>query len=97
MNHLAYIGRRMKEASSWAGTACFLLGVLHVGASADLVNAILGVVVAVGSVIAVLVPDGPSPSPALPQPAVQPPQVFPAGSKTTAELNAAEFDRNRRG
>ncbi len=55
MNTLAYLGARMKEASSWAGAAGFMLGVMHVGASADLENAIAGVVAAVGGLIGVVI------------------------------------------
>ena len=58
MNTLAYLGARLKEASSWGGAAAFILGALHFGASPDLVNAALGVVAAIGGLIAVLVPEG---------------------------------------
>ena len=58
MNTLAYLGTRMTEASSWAGGAAIILGALHLGASPDLVNATLGVVAALGGLIAVLVPEG---------------------------------------
>ena len=58
MNTLAYLGTRMTEASSWAGVAAFILSALHLSASPDLVNAALGVVAALGSLIAVLVPEG---------------------------------------
>ena len=54
---LAYLGARMKEASSWAGTVGVVLGLLHIGASPDLVNAGLGAVAAIGGLIAVLVPE----------------------------------------
>ena len=58
MNTLAYLGARLKEASTWGGTAAFLLGTLHLSVSPDLVNAVLGVIVAIGGLIAVLVPEG---------------------------------------
>ncbi|MGC2411757.1 MAG: hypothetical protein WA459_03545 [Stellaceae bacterium] len=58
MNTLAYLGARMKEASSWGGAAAFVLGALHASASPDLVNAALGLIAAVGGLIAVLVPEG---------------------------------------
>jgi hypothetical protein len=63
MNKLAYLGERMKEASSWGGTAALLLGALHVAASPDLINAGLGVIAAVGGLIAILVPEGSSATP----------------------------------
>lgn len=55
---LAYLGQRMKEASSWGGTALMLLAALHISANPDLVNAGLGVIAAIGGLIAVLVPEG---------------------------------------
>ena len=58
MNTLAYLGARLKEASSWGGTAAFLLGALHLSVSPDLVNGVLGVIAAIGGLIAVLVPEG---------------------------------------
>jgi hypothetical protein len=58
MNTLAYLGTRLTEASSWAGVASIILGALHLSASPDLVNAGLGVVAALGGLIAVLVPEG---------------------------------------
>jgi len=58
MNTVAYLGARMKEASSWGGTAAFILAALHLSASPDLVNAALGAVAATGGLIAILVPEG---------------------------------------
>ena len=58
MNTLAYLGARLKDASTWGGTAAFLLGALHLSVSPDLVNGVLGVVAAIGGLIAVLVPEG---------------------------------------
>jgi len=58
MNTLAYLGARLKEASTWGGTAAFLLGTLHLSVSPDLVNGVLGVIAAIGGLIAVLVPEG---------------------------------------
>ncbi len=57
MNTLAYLGARMKEASSWAGAAGFMLGVMHVSNNAEVGNAIVGVIVALGSLVAVLIPE----------------------------------------
>ncbi len=57
MNTLAYLAARMKEASSWAGAVGIILGMAHVTASTDLINASLGVVAAAGGLIAVLVPE----------------------------------------
>jgi hypothetical protein len=61
MNTLAYLAERMKEASSWSGAAVFVLGALHLSASPDLVNGALGVIAALGGLIAVVVPEGGSP------------------------------------
>jgi hypothetical protein len=58
MDTLAYVGARLKEASSWGGSAAFILGAAHLSASPDLVNATLGVIAAIGGLIAVLVPEG---------------------------------------
>lgn len=58
MNTLAYLGARLPEASSWSGAAAFILAALHLSASPDLVNAALGVIAALGGLIAVLVPEG---------------------------------------
>jgi hypothetical protein len=63
MNTLAYLGARMREASSWGGGAAILLAVLHVSASPDLISAALGLVAAIGGLIAVLVPEGGSAAP----------------------------------
>jgi hypothetical protein len=63
MNTLAYLAARMREASSWSGGAAILLGALHVGASPDLINAALGLIAAIGGLIAVLAPEGGSTSP----------------------------------
>lgn len=54
---IAYIAARLKEASSWSGAAATLLAALHIAASPSLVNAVLGVLAAIGGVIAVLVPE----------------------------------------
>ncbi len=58
MNTVAYLGARMKEASSWGGAAAFVLAALHLSASPDVVNAALSVVAAIGGLIAILVPEG---------------------------------------
>jgi hypothetical protein len=58
MNTLAYLGARLKEASTWGGAAASILGALHLTASPDLVNSALGVIAALGGLIAVLVPEG---------------------------------------
>jgi len=58
MDTLAYLGARLKEASSWGGTAAFILGTLHLTASPDLINGALGVIAAIGGLIAVIVPEG---------------------------------------
>jgi len=55
---LAYLGARMQEASSWGGAAAFILAALHLSASPGLVNAALGMIAALGSLIAVLLPEG---------------------------------------
>jgi hypothetical protein len=53
----AYLAARLKEASSWSGAAASLLAVLHIAASADVINAVLGAIAAIGGVIAVLAPE----------------------------------------
>lgn len=58
MNAVAYLGARMKEASSWGGAAAFVLAALHLSASPDVVNAALSVVAAIGGLIAILAPEG---------------------------------------
>jgi len=63
MDTLAYLGARMKEASSWGGAAAFILGALHLSASPDLINGALGVIAAIGGLIAVVVPEGGSTPP----------------------------------
>jgi len=63
MNTLAYLAERMKEASSWGGAAAFILGALHLSASPDLVNGALGVIAAIGGLIAVVVPEASSTQP----------------------------------
>jgi hypothetical protein len=55
---LAYLGARMQEASTWGGAAAFILAALHVSASPGLVNAALGVIAALGSFMAILLPEG---------------------------------------
>lgn len=57
-NTLAYLGARMKEASSWGGAAAFILATLHLSANPDVVDAALSLIAATGSLIAVLVPEG---------------------------------------
>ena len=54
---LAYLAARMKEASSWAGFAVMALGVLHVNADPHVVSAALGVIVSLGGLLAVLIPE----------------------------------------
>ena len=58
---LAYLGARMREASSWGGAAAFILASLHLTASPDVVNAALSVIAAIGGLIAVLAPEGTGP------------------------------------
>ena len=67
MNFLAYLGQRMREASSYAGLAAMGLAALHVSAAPNQVSAALGVITAVGGLIAVLVPSN-APPPAPPAP-----------------------------
>ena len=57
MKALAYVGQRLTEASSWGGVAAALLGAAHVANATDLAQAIIGVVVAVGGLIAVIVKE----------------------------------------
>jgi hypothetical protein len=57
MNLVQYLVARMREASSYAGLVGILLGALHIAASPDLVNAILGLVAALGGLLAVLIPE----------------------------------------
>jgi hypothetical protein len=54
---LAYLAARLKEASSWSGAAAALLAALHIAASADVINAVLGAIAAIGGVIAVFAPE----------------------------------------
>lgn len=58
MNTLAYIGARLKEASSWAGTVTILLAAMHLNANPGVVSAALSLLAAAGGLIAVLVPEG---------------------------------------
>lgn len=58
MNLLPYIAARMKEASSWAGLVGAVLAAAHVSANPDLVNAALAAIAALGSIVAILVPEG---------------------------------------
>lgn len=55
---LAYIGQRMQEASSFAGLAAGILGAAHIANAQTLAQSIIGVVVAIGGLIAVLVQEG---------------------------------------
>jgi hypothetical protein len=57
MTTLAYVAARLKEASSWSGSAAMLLGLMHIAASPDLVGAALGVIAAFGGLISVLIPE----------------------------------------
>jgi hypothetical protein len=57
MDFLQYVIARMREASSYAGLVGALLGALHVSASPDVVDAALGVVAALGGLLAVLIPE----------------------------------------
>lgn len=57
MKTLAYLGSRMQEASSFAGVAATILGLAHVANAQGVANAIIGVVVAVGGLIAVIVKE----------------------------------------
>ena len=54
---LAYLAARLKEASSWSGAAASLLAALHIAASADVIDAVLGAIAAIGGAIAVLTPE----------------------------------------
>ena len=58
---IAWIGQRLREASSWAGFGTAVLGALHVSNAGDLSNAIVGVLVAIGGLIAVAVKEGATP------------------------------------
>jgi hypothetical protein len=57
MTFLDYLIARLREASSYAGLVGMLLGGLHIAASPDLVNAALGLVAALGGLLAVLIPE----------------------------------------
>lgn len=59
----SYIAARLKEASSWGGAAMMLLAALHVNANPDAVNAALGIVAAIGGLLAILIPDKGAPAP----------------------------------
>jgi hypothetical protein len=59
MTFLRYLTARMREASSYAGLVGALLGALHIAASPDLVQAALGLVAALGGLLAVLIPEQP--------------------------------------
>jgi hypothetical protein len=59
MKIVQYLIARMREASSYAGLVGALLGVLHIAASPDLVQAALGLVAALGGLLAVLIPERP--------------------------------------
>lgn len=60
MKAISYLGGRMQEASSYAGAAALLLGAMHVANATGVANAIIGVIVAVGGLIAVLLKEGQS-------------------------------------
>jgi hypothetical protein len=64
MDTLGYLVARLKEASSWGGAAAFILGVLHLSVSPDIVDAALGVIAAIGGLIAVALPEGGAQPPA---------------------------------
>jgi hypothetical protein len=57
MTFVQYLIARMREASSYAGLVGALLGVLHIAASPDLVQAALGLIAALGGLLAVLIPE----------------------------------------
>ncbi len=57
MKFVQYLVARMREASSYAGLVGALLGALHIAASPDLVQAALGLVAALGGLLAVLIPE----------------------------------------
>jgi hypothetical protein len=57
MTILRYLIARLREASSYAGLVGALLGVLHIAASPGLIQAALGVVAALGGLLAVLIPE----------------------------------------
>lgn len=52
-----YLIARLREASSYAGLVGLLLGALHIAASPDLVQAALGLIAALGGLLAVLIPE----------------------------------------
>jgi DNA-binding phage protein len=48
---------RAKEATSHSGAAMVLLAAMHIQANPDLVNAVLGLVAAIGGLMSILVPE----------------------------------------
>ena len=60
MKALAYIGNRLTEASSYAGLAAVLLGAAHVNNATGVAQAIVGVLVSLGGLIAVLTRETPT-------------------------------------
>ena len=55
---LSWLAARMQEASTYAGMASMILGSLHVANSPDMVNAALGVVVAMGGLVSIVLKEG---------------------------------------
>ena len=55
---IAWISQRLQEASSWAGFGTVVLGALHVSNAGNLSNAIVGVLVAIGGLLAVVIKEG---------------------------------------
>lgn len=64
MNWLDWLAARLQEASSYAGIATTLLGLLHVSNAADVVNQAIGILVALGGLIAFIRKEGQAPAPA---------------------------------
>jgi hypothetical protein len=52
-----YLGARMIEASSYNGAAMIMLSALHISVNPGIVNHALGVIAAIGGLIAVLRPE----------------------------------------
>lgn len=61
---LAYLGARLKEASSYAGAATMVLAALGFTVNPGLVSAALALIAALGGLIAVAIPERTASSPA---------------------------------
>ena len=57
---LAFVAARMKEASSYAGIAAVIMSALHISASPDAVNAVIGAIATVGGALAFFLPEKPA-------------------------------------